>query len=294
MKNKLLFILIVPVLLVSCSPEAPWTTKNVEINMTVETVSAGFIECSFSTNKDAYYLIAIERARPYYNPMEHQKQFMMLALDSANLAYLQWRNELLKKGESHIAPFSSHALQYGTMKHFFTSLDANTDYWVYCFVVNPETLKPVGKLNLVPVTTGRYSVDIYFEYRVKGSWDYIYPVDSTGEIYDRYPFLTATEDSAELTDKYDMTAIEYFDTYFATIMKHPDWIDRLSYGVKVQNNDGWDSDVMFEEGHTYYKAIVGWDGVLGNNVIYKFTWTGEDFEAYFKNEDSLVFNGELE
>jgi hypothetical protein len=57
-------------------------------------------------------------------------------------------------------------------------------------------------------------------------------------------------------------------------------------------NDGISSEELFVEGKTYYTAIVGFDGFIGNNVIYKFTWTGEDFEAYFKDEDSIVDYGE--
>ena len=65
--------------------------------MSVGRVSAGFAQCSFSTTKDAYYLISIEPVRAGYNPMDHQKQFMMLAWAFSayllvNLAYL-WRKE---------------------------------------------------------------------------------------------------------------------------------------------------------------------------------------------------------
>ena len=46
-------------MLSSCDPEAPWTTKDVEIKMSVKTVAAGFVECNFSTTTEAYYLINI-------------------------------------------------------------------------------------------------------------------------------------------------------------------------------------------------------------------------------------------
>lgn len=282
-------------MLSACNPEAQWTDENVEISIAVEAISAGFIECSFSTNKDAYYLISIDRAQEGVNPMDHQKTFMTLALDSANLAYLTWRNQLLKDGETTIAPFASHTLQYGDVKQFFTTLEAKTDYWIYAFVVNPKTLQPAGKLYLVTVqTTDSSTVDVHFEYRVWGRWDYVYPVDSTGAIYGRYPYLIATRDSALLERAYQQDPVEYFGLYFLNIMEHPNWIDHLSYGVNVQENNGLDSDVEFEEGHTYYTAIVGWDGNMGNNVIYKFTWTGDDFEAYFKDEDSIINDREDE
>ena len=294
----LLFI----IMLASCKTEAPWTTKDVNITMEVKTVSAGFIECEFSTNKEAYYLIAIEPARAGYDPMAHQKEFMMLALDSANVEYIQWRNWLLKSGETNIAPFASHALQYGKVNHFFTNLEPSTDYWVYAFVVNPDKLQPAGKLYLARLKTKAEStVNVFFEYRVHGYWDYIYPVDSTGHIYDHFPYMCATRDSLELlelvpasersTVLVDTVALTYFSDYFEAFMEPgADVSSLLNYGVKAVENDGWNSYLVFEEGHTYYTAIVGWDGVMGNNVIYKFTWTGEDFEAYFKNEDSFIYD----
>ena len=275
----------------SCNPEAPWQTDNVDIRMEVKTVSAGYIECAFSTDKEAYFLIACEEAKPDVNPLDKPKQFMTLALDSANVEYLAWRNELLKKGEFNIAPFASHALQYGSINHIFTNLVPQTDYWVYAFVVNPVTLKPEGKLHLATVTTTEFSaVDIHFEYRVRGIWDYIYPVDSTGKIYDRYPYLAATRDSADLAEIGE-TPEDFFTEYFLDIMAN-NLTDNVIYGVKAVENDGWTSYLHFEAGHTYYTAIVAWDGLMGNNVIYRFTWTGENFEAYFKDEDSIVRYGE--
>jgi hypothetical protein len=84
---------------------------------------------------------------------------------------------------------------------------------------------------------------------------------------------------------------EYFNDYFLTISK-VDPASNIRYGVQVAKNDGMNSYVEFEEGHTYYTTIVSYDGFIGNNVIYKFTWTGEDFAATFTDEDSIVSDGE--
>lgn len=270
--------------------------------MEVKTVSAGFIECNFSTTKEAYYLIAIEPAREDYDPMAHQKEFMMLALDSANVEYIQWRNWLLKNGETNIAPFASHALQYGDVNHFFTNLEPSAEYWVYAFIVNPDKLQPAGKLYLARLKTKEESsVNVFFEYRVRGYWDYIYPVDTLGNIYDQFPYMCATRDSLEIleqlpesersTVQLDTVAMWYFSDYFLDFMQPgADVTPLLNYGVKAVENDGGSSYLCFEKGHTYYTAIVAWDGVMGNNVIYKFTWTGEDYEDYFKNEDSFIYD----
>ncbi|MBR6493472.1 MAG: hypothetical protein IKT13_06000 [Paludibacteraceae bacterium] len=273
------------VLFPSCNPEAPWETKKVDLTMTINTVSAGFIECSFSTNKNAYYLIAIEPARKGEDPMTHQKQFMMLAMDSANLEYIAWRNELLKSGEMNVAPFASHALQYGSVTHFFTGLQPSTDYWVYAFVVNPDKMQSAGKLYLSTVTTTAYSVlDIHFDYRVKGHWDYVYPVDSLGNIYTQFPYIATTMDSAVMM-KDDIDAIAEFLVWVDNQFEHPELADVL-YGVKAVENDGWQSSVMFEEGHTYYTALAGFDGLFEHLTLYKFKWTGEDYNQFYHDTDS--------
>ena len=280
------------VLCPSCNPEAPWTTKDVNIKLSVKTVSAGFVECEFSTNKEAYYLINIEPVREGYDPMNRQKQFMTLVLDSVNLEYLSWRNTLLRAGETNIAPFASHALNYGTVNRFFTNLEPETAYWIYAFVVDPDQLKPAGRLFLTTVkTTAESVVDVYFEYRVIGYWDYIYPVDSLGNIYSHFPYLTFTADSQFIADKTTNTPEEYFTYYFLDVMNE-NRTDMIRYGVNADLHDDWQNNQYFEKDHTYYTAIVGFDGFIANNVIYKFTWTGEDYVAYFKDEDSIVDYGE--
>lgn len=281
------------VLCTACNPEAQWETKDVVITITPKIASAGYIECAFSTNKPAYYLIACEEARAGYDPMANQKQFMTIALDSANMAYLHWRNALLEDGEYFIAPFASHALHYGTVNHFFTNLKPSTEYWVYAFVVNPEKKEPAGNLYLIPVSTIDSSLEnVHFEYRIRGTWDYIYPLNPDGKINSHFPYMACTRDSAELTELYGQGPEDYFTEYFVGIAAADLVEDNVLYGVRVKNNDGWDSDVEFIEGHTYYTAIVSFDGFIGNNVIYRFTWKGDKYEAYFKDEDSIVDNGE--
>ena len=294
--TRIVILVICPLSLLltpSCNPEAHWVDDDVNISMNVKTVSAGFIECSFSTDMEAYYLIAIQPAEQDFDPMTKQKQFMTLALDSANLEYLNWRNWLLQAGEFNIAPFASHALQYGDVDHFFTNLKPDTEYWIYAFTVNPETLKPNGKLHLTTVKTTKEGIfDVHFEYRVRGIWDYIYPLNPDGNINNHFPYLAGTIDSLTL-DEAQMGAEEYFVKLFKIYSEY-DLNEVVRYGVQVAKNDGWNSDEMFQEGHTYYTAIASYDGFFGNNVLYKFTWTGENFQAYFTDEDNIASFGENE
>ena len=273
-------------LLSSCDPEARWETKNVDIRMSLNNISAGFAECTFSTNKEAYYLIDCVPAREGEDPMKEQKQFMTLALDSAYAEYLAWRNDLLKESEFNIAPFASHALQYGDVDYIFTGLDADTHYWIFAFVVNPETMKPAGKLHLMDAyTTAGSTMTIQFEYRVKGYWDYIYPMNEYGNIVNRFPYVATTRDSLEIVESGD-TPDMYFGFWYGLQLQYPQYVN-VMYGVKAVENDGWDTYVLFEEGHTYYTYISGFDGSFNHHVIYKFTWTGEDFEQYFTEADAL-------
>ena len=269
-------LLLAIIMFCSCDPEAKWETSDVEITINVQTVSAAFIRCEFKTNKEAYYLISCEPVVKDVDPMSYQKQFMMLSLDSANVEYLAWRHEQLLNGEFNIAPFSSHALQYGNVNHVFTLLEADTDYWVYAFVVNPETMAPVGKLYLTTVHTAPYStVDVTFEYRV-----------------DYYPYIAATCDSAFVADTYGQTPYERLYELFSFIAESKDLLEEnIRFGVNAIDNSFLGTGyVTFEEGATYYTAIAGCDGEMGSLSVYRYVWTGDDFEAYFTDEDNILSN----
>ncbi len=275
--------------LAACSPQANWETEGVEIRMDIKNISAGFVECDFSTNKDAYYLIAICEPWEDYNPVANSKQFMQLALDSAYAEYLFWRNDLLRDKEFNVAPFSSHSLQYGDVRHFFTGLLPESDYWVFAFPVDPLQMKPAGTLTLIPIKTLEDSkMDVHFEYRVKGMWDYIYPVDSTGKINEHFPYIATTRDSIKLAEDSIFTPEEvagYFVWWSMERFLIPEKAD-AQYGVHAVKNDGIQSSETFQEGHTYYTVLSGFDGSFRQTTIYRFVWTGESCEYYFHDTDS--------
>ena len=282
---KYQIILLLAICFTSCDPNAQWDVKGVDIDINAKYVSAGFVECDFATNKEAYYLIDIIPVSFDPDPMEHQKQFMTLRLDEQNMEYLRWRNELLNYGQFTIAPFASYALQYGEVEYIFTGLDPATEYWIYAFVVNPDKMTPVGKLHLQKVRTKAEStMDIHFSYRVKGIWDYAYPLDSSGKLQSRFPYLATTLDSAELALLGVEDPIEYCLDWISYYFIHPEQATVL-YGVKAVENDGWSSSVEFQPGHTYYTLFTGFDGAPNNITIYKFTWAGEEYEHVFKDTD---------
>ena len=236
----------------ACNPEVVSHTKDVEISIDVEQVSAGFAQVRFSTNKEAFYLISIQPTKENIDPQKIAKTFMLLSLDSAYADYLYWRNKQLQQNIPFVADFSSHSLQYGDIKHFFTLLQPNTDYWVYAFVVDPRTNKPAGKLFVETITTDSVSrIPVQFEYRVDGYWDYIYPVDSTGAIVSTIPWVGETMDSITIREGGWRVPGEYFFDRFKNVY-YEDY-ERILYGIYAHENNGvgdGTSTTQFKEGTT--------------------------------------------
>ena len=296
MSNKHIAILsfLVVMLLGGCNPNAQWTTDDVRLNMYINTVSSGFVECVISTDKGAYYYVNCVPVQDDLDPVlpTNQKQFMMLALDSANLKYLQWRNQLLKDGEFNIAPFASHVLHYGETHQFFTGLKPETSYWIYAFVVNPETMMPGSKLSLITIeTANQTAVNINFNYRVNGYWDYIYPLDHTGHVNANFPYIAATRDSLDIV-KSGLTPVEYFYKWFDEQLGHP---ENIRYGVNVIENNGYTGEICFQNGHVYYTGIAAYDGYITYQTLYKFRWTGSYFKMYVSdNPTDNMFRNDQE
>ena len=140
--------MILAALFAGCRTDALYETEDVRLDLKIARTSCGFVEAKFSTDKDAYYYVSIEKVREGVDPMSIENQFKTLALDYAYKEYINWRFEHLYNGEEHIAEFSSHSLQYGDQDKFFTDLDPDSDYSVLCFVVDPNTNKPCGDLVL--------------------------------------------------------------------------------------------------------------------------------------------------
>ncbi|MBR5442904.1 MAG: hypothetical protein IKV22_00780 [Paludibacteraceae bacterium] len=279
----------------ACNPEVVAHTKDVEITIDVEQVSAGFAQVRFSTNKEAFYLISIQPTQEGVDPQKIAKTFMLLSLDSAYADYLYWRNKQLQQHIPFVADFSSHSLQYGDIKHFFTLLQPGTEYWIYAFVVDPNTNKPAGKLFLETITTDSTStIPLQFEYRVDGYWDYIYPVDSTGEVVSTIPWVCETIDSITIREGGWRVPGEYFFSRFKDVY-YEDY-ERILYGIYAHNNDGvgdGTSSTYFQEGVTYYTGMAALDAPLVFPLprhiynIYRFTWHGDSTNLYLTPAQSL-------
>ena len=294
--KRILYLLIIQVLILGCSTESKYKVGNVTLDLEVINVSSGFCEVNFVTSKPAYYYIAAEKVREGVDPMKIEKQFKTLSLDYAYMNYINWRYELLYKGEPHIAEFSSHSLQYGEVTHFFTSLEDDTDYWVYGFIVDPKTNSPAGKLVIQAIHTKPTSEEkITFKYRINDTWDYVYPLDETGKINPNIPWVGETIDSLVLRNEINPVTPGYYFIDRMNILREDDSTN-IFYGMYAHNNDGigdGSSTTEFEEGHTYYTAMASFDGPIilegeyKNYAIYKFTWTKGMKRVFTKEDDTL-------
>ena len=218
---------------------------------------------------------------------------MLLALDSAYVDYLFWRNQQLQDMVPFVADFASYSLQYGNTDHHFTLLQPSTTYWVYAFVVDPNSNKPVGTLFVKTITTTATSqVPMWFEYRVEGQWDYVYPKDTLGEINSYTPWVGETIDSITLREQGWETPGDYFLSLFDEVYKGN--YDRILYGIYAHENDGegdGTSRTQFEMGKTYYTGMSALDAPLiypldkNTYDIYRFTWTGDSTKLYFTPAD---------
>lgn len=289
-------ILAVSLMAAACKTEAKYSTKKVTLSMKVVQKSCGFAEVEFHTSKDAYYYVAAEKVREGTDPTAISSQFMTLSLDYAYKEYINWRYELLYNGEKHVADFSSHSLQYGDLDYFFTGLEADTDYWIYGFVVDPKTNAPAGDLVLETVRTDATSkIKVHFNYRVSDTWDYVYPTDKDGQLTFLIPWLGETMDSLTLRNELKAAAPgRYFAQRFTELRESGK--GTILYGMYAHNNDGvgdGTSSTLFEDGHTYYTAIASFDGPLimegeyRNWNIYKFKWSAGLKRSFTPEDDTL-------
>lgn len=295
MKKIITLLFVIVFIFSGCDPDSKYTTKKVNLEMDIIQVSCGFCEVQFSTDKNAYYYVAAEKVREGINPLNMSNQFMTLALDYAYKEYINWRYDLLYNGVKHIAEFSSHSLMYGNNDHFFINLEPDTDYWVYGFIVDPNTNSPAGDLVITTIHTDATSTKkVQFKYRLNGTWDYVYPLDESGQLDYFMPWVGESADSLKLRDELKVGAPgHYFAERFNYLRESGE--ANIFYGMYAHDNNGYGdgtSNTLFEDGHTYYTAIACFDGPLilegeyKNYVIYKFTWHPDIKKTFTKEDDT--------
>ena len=84
MRQRILALMILAALFAGCRTDALYETEDVRLDMKIARTSCGFVEAKFSTDKDAYYYVSIEKVREGVDPMSIQNQFKTLLLWSTH------------------------------------------------------------------------------------------------------------------------------------------------------------------------------------------------------------------
>lgn len=286
----------------SCDPEvAAVSGRDVKIDIHAGLISSGFMQFTFTPNMEGYYHVGIVPAEeaPDSTRSASIKSFMALQLDRAYAEYMDWRVLLLAQNVQPVAEFPTHSLQYGAMGYNFTMLKPDTKYMVYAFPVNAKTNKPDGRLFTYFVSTEPKSSfeDLEFEYRVRGYWDYVYPVHKLPqsdlyELMSFVPWVDATVDSLSLVEYNYESPKTYFNETFEEYVLYKER-DRIHFGIDVRNNNGFNSGTsttVFLPGHTYYTGLTLMDGYLSQEAltIYKFRWENDSTQYFFTDSLKLA------
>ena len=264
-----------------CNGFAKYNTKNVTIKVDIADISSGYICADFEPSKDAYYIAGAMEITDEYDPVNKPDHFMTLMADSLYRQYLDWRYEYLKDQVSYVADFSSHSLMYGATTRYFVDVEPDTDYWVYSFVVDPNSNQPCGDLYLTTVhTTAVHDGRLFFEATTDDETGfYVYPYSlDTGELSDDIPYTYDIAYSYEIFTYQGQTLEDgirkYCDNLYATIVRYNLLSSWMAFGVDYEDQSEWLLD-----GVESYLIIGEFDGGIVNRTVYRFTWhEGEKIE----------------
>lgn len=189
--------------------EAAYITEPTDIALTVlsDHITAGSAQVLIEPMDDrAYYFTRAVPANEYI-PGTMDRDFMMLVMDSVYIHYLLWRYDLLRAGETYIAPFSSHSLKYGVQTIHVDTLAPDTKYMIYAFCVNPVNLQPMGDLYCEYFqTTSITDIHLTFQLELEDEAVYIMPSD------DETNYLAAIIDKDMFVKDYNESVIHYFNS----------------------------------------------------------------------------------
>ena len=186
--------------------EAAYITEPTDIALTVlsDHITAGSAQVLIEPMDDrAYYFTRAVPANEYI-PGTMDRDFMMLVMDSVYIHYLLWRYDLLRAGETYIAPFSSHSLKYGVQTIHVDTLTPDTEYMIYAFCVNPVTQQPMGDLFFNYFKTDSHAqTDLSFQFVLEGNAVYIMPSN------DETQYVASYEETSVIKIEYHNDAVEF-------------------------------------------------------------------------------------
>lgn len=291
MKRVAAFLLLAVLPLSSCLTQSKYHVYGVDVEIDVNDVSSGYVRADFSTSRDAYYVTGCIPVESEYDPVNKAEQFMTLMVDSLYRNYLDWRYEYLKDQEDYIADFASHSLQYGDSERYFQGLSSNTSYWIYAFVVNPDSKEPSGRLFLKSVTTVEYATTtLWFDTRVQGSYLYLYPRNSEGgDIVENVPYTGGLVDSVSVAERFPFPSDSTF-RYSLDCYCNEQWSNAYTYGIlsnitytgiRQRNLSG-----ELEQDSVYYIYIGELNGGIIGRTYWRFSYDKtawvQDVSLYYR------------
>lgn len=277
----------------SCQTGARYEIRRVEIDTQILDISAGYVRVTAQPNRDAYYAMGVvKKDLREYDPYGKPNQFMTLMLDSLYLEYTNWRYPYLKHGVDYIASFESHSLHYDSTEVYFNGLIPDTKYWLYSFPVDPYAKTPTGSLKIQEFTTQAIRhQDLHFDVSINGYFVLVYPRDENDNVLDNTaPFYSELLDSALLVSELGepigpgvLTRVG--EALYQEYCEYPEWF-KLCHTIDEYSYEDEPYATLIA-GHTYYLLISVIDGSLVNRTVFKFTWTGPDYqndnpELYFR------------
>lgn len=106
-----------------------------------------------------------------------EQDYMQLVLDSLSLNYDVTSLMYRRMGASYVASFNDMVLQYGSFTRHYIELTPETGYYVMLFNVNPETRRPLGRLQRFMFTTTPVSEEpslTVLEFLIKDGKEFLY------------------------------------------------------------------------------------------------------------------------
>ena len=232
--------------------EAAYITKPTDIVLTVldDHITAGSAQIYVEPVDDRAYYFARAVPANEYIPGTMDRDFMMLVMDSVYIHYLMWRYDLLRVGETYIAPFTSHSLKYGVQTLHVDTLSPGTEYMIYAFCVNPITLQPMGDLFFNYFKTDEHAhTDLSYQFALEGEALYIMPSN------DETQYVACLEETEVIKTEYHnnpMELVRYMVDNAKTVGVLDFYVHRNAYLY----------DLYLVENRHYTMVCTAYDGKL--------------------------------
>lgn len=304
-KATTIITILIGLLCTACSEQAPYNIRDIDIAINVKLVSTGIVQVEFVPSSDAFYFVGIAPLKNNQEvPYEDEKQFMEKVLNRAYRDYIDWRYKMNEEGAPYIASFADHTLSYGKTEKYFVNLWPLSKYFIYTFVVDPLTQQYKGHIYSAVIKTEITSlIDVSFDMTIDRDWDFVYPLDSNGEIVSNVPYSVSFVDKETILEDFDGDTTDYFHkpAYYFLYNAFADTVSMDSvyitdpkeycFGVSCRRHNGNDQEnLTFRENVTYYAAICSADGLFQKKAltVYRFVWNGDNTRTVFKHEKDNI------